>query len=295
MKFVKLNGKKWANLSKIMKNRNEDSIRNRFIKLIKREKILNDNSNRNNSQNESQLVDQMISGILAQLETDFDITEINTKIQIDENSEYEPKKCKKIKIEKKPIKNESDHQKNDSLLSTNKPIKAESSLVVEKNKLDEKIDKNIMSNNNSFDYFLGFFEKNIELFNLFDVAIQEITTKDIKIAINLDRLKEINVTNSIKFESQKFFLVKKGTVEFISELEISEKKEVTIKSLKQTETIENNRNSLSNNFLRNTQNFNGFNILPPNYYQNLYFQRMNYLFQHYLMVNNQIITKKEEK
>lgn len=35
IKYVLSNGKKWANLSKIMQNRNEDSIRNRFIKLVK--------------------------------------------------------------------------------------------------------------------------------------------------------------------------------------------------------------------------------------------------------------------
>ena len=35
LRFVMENGKKWAKLSKIMENRNEDSIRNRFIKLIK--------------------------------------------------------------------------------------------------------------------------------------------------------------------------------------------------------------------------------------------------------------------
>lgn len=35
LRFVMENGKKWAQLSKIMENRNEDSIRNRFIKLIK--------------------------------------------------------------------------------------------------------------------------------------------------------------------------------------------------------------------------------------------------------------------
>ena len=39
MKFIIDSGKKWANLSKIMKNRNEDSIRNRYIKLMKNEKI----------------------------------------------------------------------------------------------------------------------------------------------------------------------------------------------------------------------------------------------------------------
>lgn len=35
LRFVMENGKKWAVLSRIMENRNEDSIRNRFIKLIK--------------------------------------------------------------------------------------------------------------------------------------------------------------------------------------------------------------------------------------------------------------------
>ena len=35
IKYVLTYGKKWANLAKTMENRNEDSIRNRFIKLIK--------------------------------------------------------------------------------------------------------------------------------------------------------------------------------------------------------------------------------------------------------------------
>ena len=35
VRYVIENGKKWANLAKTMENRNEDSIRNRFIKLMK--------------------------------------------------------------------------------------------------------------------------------------------------------------------------------------------------------------------------------------------------------------------
>jgi len=35
VRYVMENGKKWANLAKNMDNRNEDSIRNRFIKLMK--------------------------------------------------------------------------------------------------------------------------------------------------------------------------------------------------------------------------------------------------------------------
>ena len=35
LRYVSEHGKKWANLSRIMEKRNEDSIRNRFIKLIK--------------------------------------------------------------------------------------------------------------------------------------------------------------------------------------------------------------------------------------------------------------------
>ena len=47
LRFVMENGKKWAVLSRIMENRNEDSIRNRFIKLIKsyrKKEKLNKNS-----------------------------------------------------------------------------------------------------------------------------------------------------------------------------------------------------------------------------------------------------------
>lgn len=69
MEYVFSNGKKWANLSKIMNNRNEDSIRNRFIKLFKSFKIKEkeEKIKKNGSFYEEQMIKKIIIDIKKKL------------------------------------------------------------------------------------------------------------------------------------------------------------------------------------------------------------------------------------
>ena len=129
---------KWSKISKILKGRTDNSIKNRFNKLIKLDKLkkslYDKDANEEIFEKLKKLFFQAKENLLRQLnESSTDETHLQIKKLEEKKEDEENQKIEELNEEKLSIEKESETQKNYSVEKEEKPVKPENQMMKTEN------------------------------------------------------------------------------------------------------------------------------------------------------------------